>query len=33
MKNNKWFKIVIYVMLFSMVASTLIALFEPFFLR
>lgn len=31
--KNKWFKIVVYVMLFAMVASTLIALLEPFFLR
>lgn len=33
MKKNKWFKIVIYLMLFAMVGSTLIALLEPFFLR
>lgn len=31
--KNKWFKIVVYVMLFSMVASTLIALLEPLFIR
>ncbi|WP_435925149.1 stressosome-associated protein Prli42 [Paenibacillus sp. DYY-L-2] len=28
---NKWFKIVVYVMLFAMVASTLIALLQPLF--
>lgn len=31
--QKKWFKIVVYLMLFAMVASTLIALLEPFFLR
>lgn len=29
--QNKWFKIVVYVMLFAMVASTLIALLQPLF--
>lgn len=31
--NRKWFKVVVFVMLFAMIASTLIALLEPFFLR
>ncbi|WP_410768284.1 stressosome-associated protein Prli42 [Fontibacillus sp. BL9] len=31
--QKKWFKIVVYLMLFAMVASTLIALLEPFFIR
>lgn len=33
MKNRKWFKIVVFVMLFAMVGSTLIALLEPLFMR
>lgn len=31
--NRKWFKVIVFVMLFAMIASTLIALLEPFFLR
>ncbi|MEF2964431.1 stressosome-associated protein Prli42 [Paenibacillus sp. M1] len=31
--QKKWFKIVVYVMLFAMVASTLLALLEPLLLR
>lgn len=29
--QKKWFKIVVYLMLFAMVASTLIALLQPLF--
>ncbi|WP_114495089.1 stressosome-associated protein Prli42 [Fontibacillus phaseoli] len=31
--QKKGFKIVVFLMLFAMVASTLIALLEPFFIR
>jgi len=32
MQRNKWFRIVIYVMLIAMIASTLLIVVEPFFL-
>ncbi|ASA23077.1 stressosome-associated protein Prli42 [Paenibacillus donghaensis] len=31
MQRQKWFKVVIYVMLIAMVASTLFMVIEPFF--
>ncbi|MBQ4897243.1 stressosome-associated protein Prli42 [Paenibacillus sp. Marseille-P2973] len=33
MMQRKWLKVVVYLMLFAMVASTLLALLEPIFLR
>ncbi|MBA9088562.1 hypothetical protein FHR92_005079 [Fontibacillus solani] len=31
--QKKWLKIVVYIMLFAMVGSTLLALLEPLFIR
>lgn len=31
MQRQKWFKIVIYIMLFAMIGSTLFMVFQPFF--
>lgn len=33
MQRNKWFKIVIYLMLFAMVASTLVMVIQPLVAR